>query len=67
MQVHRSQNACENQQELCILMRRLTGIQHINAVVRGDRPVVVLAGPIHARKRLLVKQALQTMLTCHSL
>ena len=55
----------EYQKELNILMRRLARIQQVDAVVCGERPVVVLTGTIHAGKGLLMKQALQTVLLGH--
>ena len=67
MHVHCSQDTCEHQKELGILMRCLAGIQHVDAVVRRDRPVIMLTGTIHACERFFMEQALQAVLTCHSL
>ena len=67
MTVHCLQNAGEHQQELDVLVRRLARIQHVDAVVRGQGPVVVLAGSVNTLERLLVEQALHTVLARHSL
>ncbi len=55
--VHRLHNAGQHQQELDVLVGSLARIQQIDAVVGGQRPVVVLSGTVDAGKRLLVKQA----------
>ncbi len=62
MPVHRPEDACQHQQELNILVRCISRIQHVLAVVCRDRPVVVLAGTVDTRVGFLVKQASQVML-----
>ncbi len=42
-------------------MRRVARLEQVLARVGAHRPVVVLAGPVHARKRLLVQQAHQAV------
>ena len=49
-------NCCEEQQELCIFSRCLAWGEKILTLICGDRPVVVLAGTVHASKRLFVEQ-----------
>ena len=43
-------------------MRRLAWVQQVDAVIRCDGPVIMLAGTIHARKGLLMEQAFHTVL-----
>ncbi len=62
MGIHCLHNAGKHQQELDIFVWRVARVKQILAVVCRDGPVVVLAGAIHARIRLLVKQASQIML-----
>ena len=65
MTVHRTEDAAEHQKELNIFVRSFSRLQKVNAVVCGERPVVVLTGTIHTGKRLLMKQALESVLLCH--
>ena len=65
MLVHRFQNAGQHQQKLDILMGRFARIQHVDAVIRNDGPVVVLAGTVDPGKGLFVKQALHAVLGGH--
>ena len=48
-------------------MGGLSWIQHVDAVVCGQGPVVVLAGTVYSGKRLLVEQALESVLLRHAL
>ena len=66
MAVHRPQDTGQNQQKLNVVVRRLSRIQEVNAVIRGQGPVVVLAGSVHSRKRFFMEQALQAMLFRHT-
>ncbi len=61
MPVHRRQYAGQHQKELDVLMGRVTRVQEVDAVIRGEGPVVVLAGAIDALKGLLVQETNQTM------
>ena len=54
--VDRLDDGAQEKQELCILIGRLSGIEQVHAGIRRNRPVVVLAAPVHAGERLLVKQ-----------
>ena len=65
MSIHCLHNTCQNQKELYILIGGISGIQHIYAVVRAQRPVIMLTGAVHACKRLLVQQAGQAMAPRH--
>ena len=65
MTVHRTEDTAEHQKELNIFVRSFSRLQKVNAVVCGERPVVVLTGTIHTGKRLLMKQALESVLLCH--
>lgn len=49
-------------QELCIFVRRRTGIQKVFAIVGRHGPVIVLARTIDAGKRLFVEQSGQSIL-----
>ena len=64
MLIDRGQYAGKNQKELNVLMRCLTRIHQVNAIIRYERPVVVLTGAIDTGKRFLMKQALETMAWC---
>ena len=57
MDIHSLQDTSQNQQELYVFIGGFTGIQHIHAVVRGDGPVIMFAGSVHACKGLLIQQA----------
>ena len=61
MLIDRSQYAGQHEQELNILMWCLARIHQIDAIIRYERPVVVLTGAIDTGERLLMKQALETM------
>ena len=67
MNIYSLQNAGQNQQELNVLVRRCAGIQHIDAVICGDGPVIMLAGSIHTGKGLLMKETGQAMMSGHPL
>ena len=64
MLIDRSQYAGQHQQELNILMWCLARIHQIDAIIRYERPVVVLTGAIDTGERFLMKQALETMAWC---
>ena len=49
-------NGAQEQQELRVLTRRFAGFEQVDACVGRDRPVVVLAGAVDARKGLFVQQ-----------
>ena len=55
--VHRLQHGRAEEQELEVLVRRVAGLEQVDARVRAHRPVVVLARAVDARERLLVQQA----------
>ena len=55
-------DGAEEQQELGVLVRRVAGRQQVLPFVGAYRPVVVLAGTVHAGERLLVEQADQSVL-----
>ena len=61
MLINRLQNAGEYQQELDVLVRRLTRIKQVDPIISHQGPVVVLAGAIDPCKRFLVKQASHMM------
>ena len=48
-------------QELRVVVRRVAGVEQVLAVVGRHRPVVVLAGAVDSRERLLVQQTGQTV------
>ena len=48
-------------------MRRLARIEHIDAVICCDRPVVVLTGTIDTCERFLVEKAFESVLACNPL
>ena len=56
------QDGSAEDQELHIVVRRVAGTEQVVAELVGERPVVVLAGSVHARKRLLVQQRRQSVL-----
>ena len=51
----------EEEQELCVLIRRGAGAQQVDAGIRGHRPVVVLARAVDAVERLFMQQTDQTV------
>ena len=57
MLVHRFQDASQHQKKLDILVGCLSRIHHIDAVIRGQRPVIVLAGTVDSREGLLCQKA----------
>ena len=57
----------EEEQELRVLLRQLAGLEQVLARVGGDRPVVVLAGAVDTRERLLVQQADEAVALRHVL
>ena len=65
MSIHCFQNTGQHQKELHVLMGRLARVQKIDAVIRGQGPVIVLSGTIHSRKGLLMQQTLKAMLVGH--
>ena len=56
--------AGKNQKELYILMRCYTRIQHIDAGVGSQGPVVMFTGTVDALERFLVEQARHTVTVC---
>ena len=64
MLIDRGQYAGKYQKELNVLMRGLARIHQIDAIIRYERPVVVLTGTIDTGERFLMKQALETMPWC---
>ena len=67
MYVNGFEHTGQHQKELEVFMRRYAGFQKINPVVCRNRPVVVLARSVYARKRLFMQQTLQTMTSRHLL
>ena len=55
--IHGLNHRAQKQQELGIFVRRLAGGEQVHAGVRGQGPVVVLAGAVDAGKGLFVQQA----------
>ena len=55
--IHRLDYGAQKQEELRIFIGGLSRRKQVCPVIRGHRPVVVLAGSVDAGKRLLVKQA----------
>ena len=55
--IHRLDHRAQEEQKLCVLGRRLAGLEQVHAGVGGQGPVVVLAGTVDAGKRLFVQQA----------
>ena len=66
MNIHRLHNTGKHKQELNVFIRRITRIEHINTIICRERPVVVLARTVDARKWLLVQQTCHAMMLCHS-
>ena len=64
--VHRLDHGRAEEQEVDVLRRAVAGLEQVPARVRAHRPVVVLAGAVHARERLLVQQADQPVLAGHA-
>jgi len=67
MDIHCLDDTCQYQKELDVFMRRVTRIQEIGAVIRGQRPVVMLTRTIDARKGLLMKEAGHAVASGHLL
>ena len=67
MLIYRFQDTGQYQQELYVLVRCLARIQQVDAIVRGQRPVVVLTGTIYTCERFLMQQTFHTVLACYSL
>ena len=59
--VYRFDDGTQEQQELCIFIRRCAGRKQILTGIGGNRPVVVLAASVDPGERLLVKQANKTV------
>ena len=57
MDVHSLHDAGQHQKELDVLMGRHSRLQHIDAGVGGQGPVVVLSGAVDALERLFMEQA----------
>ena len=55
--VHRLQYRAEEQQELGVFIWRISRLEQVDARVRHDRPVVVLAAAVDTRKGLFMQQA----------
>jgi hypothetical protein len=62
MDIHAPDDRQEEGQELGIGMRVVAGIEEVLPVVRGHRPVVVLAGAVDPREWLLVDEHHQVVL-----
>ena len=65
--VHGLDDRHEEQQEAGVLIGRLAGGEQVFAAVRGEGPVVVLAGAVHPGKGLFVQQADQPVPPRHLL
>ena len=65
--IHRFQDTRKHQQELDILMRRLSWLQQVLPIICGKGPVIMLSGTIHASKWLLMQQAFHAMLAGYPL
>ena len=55
--VNRLNNGTQEQKELGVFVRRITGRQQIHTGICGDGPVVVLTGTVDTGKGLLMEQA----------
>ena len=64
MAVNCFHNAGKNQKELDILMRCYTRIQHVDAGVGSQGPVVMFTGTVDTLERFLVEQACHTVTVC---
>ena len=62
--VHCLDNSRQEQQELCIFLRCIARRQEIFAAVRGHRPVIMLAGAVHAGKGLFMQEADKSVTQC---
>ena len=67
MFVDRLDDRTQKQQELCVFIRRVARFQQIDPGIGRDRPVVVLAAAVDARKRLLMQQRDQIVLLRNAL
>ena len=65
--VHRAEHRRAEHEELHVVVRRVARSEQVVAELIGQRPVVVLAGSVHAGKRLLVQQTRQAVLGRHLL
>ena len=61
MAVHSRKHAGQDQEELDVLMRRLPRVHEVDAVIRRERPVIVLAGAVDSVKRLLMQETDEAM------
>ena len=57
MLIHSLHHGRQHQQEHVVALRRLARAEQVVSGVRRQRPVVVLAASVHARKRLFMQQA----------
>ena len=57
-------DSSEEEEELCVFLRQLARLQQVLSGIGGDRPVVVLAGAVHAVVGFFVKQYGEVMLAC---
>ncbi len=62
--VHSLDDRTKEQQELRVFVWRIAGLKQVYPCVGAERPVVVLAAPVHAFKWLFVQQADEAMLFC---
>ena len=62
MCIHRLHDAGQHQQEADILVRRVARVEQVDAAVRRDGPVVVLAGAVHAGIRFLMQKTSQVVM-----
>ena len=65
MDIHRFHNTAQHQKKLNIFMGGFSRVQKVDPVVGDQRPVVVLAGTVDPRKRLLVEKAGHTVAARH--
>ena len=66
MHIHGLQDTAHNQQELDVIMWGFARIQKIDSIVCSQRPVVMFTGSVYSCKRFFMKQALHSVLTCHT-
>ena len=67
MDIHSLEDTGQNKKELDILMGRFARIQKIDAVICGQRPVIVLAGAVQAGEGFLMKEAAHSVAAGHFL
>ena len=70
MQIESFDDGRKEEKELCVLTRRIAGLEKIDTVVRCEGPVVVLAAAVYTGKGLFVKKAAHTVshrYACHHL